>query len=223
MNIKKLLFTTFLAIICFSFTNTYAESVTYTIFDGPRSVKADGTRLYFTIPFDYTPSTLTIKIKAIGSEYSETTNAIQLYDIKTDTRLFSFSGSREESRIHTVDISGKGNTFYFANNPYPKEMVISFEYCLAQCDVSVGSNNSLPVFKVLSGIPFTEALYSTISGNNGGVTATAMDGYTELSGTLTISNGNSQQIRKMVIGGKTLLFKVIAPPTLDSTATVTFI
>lgn len=222
MSIRKALLIILSAFICLVISNNVsAESMTYTVFGNQESVFADGSRLYFTIPFDYTPSTLTISIRAVGGDYSWSSSAIELYDIKTDTHICSFSGRTDSYTTHTVDISGKGNTFYFAHTPYPKNMKIIFEYCIAQCDV-LKSSDIFPVFKVLSGVPFKEALYSAFSGNSNGVTATTIDGYTELTGTLTINNGSNQQIFKVVIDGKPILFKVIAPPVLNTVATVTF-
>lgn len=53
-------------------------------------------------------------------------------------------------------------------------------------------------------------------------TTVAGSGYTEITGKLNLSAGKTREIKKVVVGGRTFLFKIIAQPTLNDVATVTF-
>lgn len=77
--------------------------------------------------------------------------------------------------------------------------------------------------RVMSGTDFGEVIVGEISGQSDGVKAQADSGYTILSGKLTISDSTKKiEIRKVVIGSKTLFFKIIAPPSSGATAKVSF-
>lgn len=99
--------------------------------------------------------------------------------------------------------------------------------------VTQASSSSIQVFKVISGKPFLEPIYGEFGTPSGASDATGLgvkavtpvlnsSGYTELSGTLTLSQGKTMETKKVVVGGKMFLFKVIALPTYNDTATVTF-
>lgn len=98
---------------------------------------------------------------------------------------------------------------------------------------NISSSNSTQAIKVISTKPFFEPIfgeYGTPSGTNDstgfGIKAVTpvvgSSGYTELSGTLTLSAGKKVETKKVMIGSKMFLFKVISSPSITDVATVTF-
>lgn len=157
------------------------------------------------------------------------TNADGTWEGTKKTISFPIKANDTGYSIYTVDVS---------SNAYWREVInqlrfdpegtssgtISIDYIkMCKTDATYdAANASIPVFTVISDKAFVRAIHGEFSGNNSNVTATAGSGYTVLTGTLTVSSGKTQEIQAAKINGNTLVFNVIAQPSLDDIATVSF-
>lgn len=79
------------------------------------------------------------------------------------------------------------------------------------------------VIRTITGKDINEVIPGDINGSADGINAVSDSGYTILTGSLSLSDPTAKvEIKKVIIDGTTLYFKIVAPPTISSVATINF-
>lgn len=191
--------------------------------------------------YGFPSQTVTIKLRlnsSTGTVLIQKSGTLSGKGIQTEPLSFSLTPTvaiEEGNKIYiTASTNLDCNVNFFDTDKgdyiYAVE-VDKFDYLLYTSTSSPKeSPQPLPVIKVISNVPFLEAVYVELNNSTvDNVSIVNKGGYSELSGTLRLSDSNNdgipdktQEIKKIIVGDKNILFKIIAPPTNTQTATVSF-